>query len=100
MPDNDDGCSDPASGDELGTPHTTADNGLGDDFDDFEAEGDDDDFGDFDDNFEQPLAAPEPAESKLPSISKYPFVSSSKYISSLVRKRHICPVHSRGVNPA
>ncbi|KAL8917994.1 MAG: hypothetical protein Q9172_005602 [Xanthocarpia lactea] len=73
MPDNDDGCSDAPSSDELETPHTTADNGLGDDFDDFEAEGDDDDFGDFDDNFEQPLTAPEPAESKLPSISKYPF---------------------------
>ncbi|KAL8766507.1 MAG: hypothetical protein Q9209_006723 [Squamulea sp. 1 TL-2023] len=66
MPGNDDEVSDKAS-----------DDGLREEYNNFEAEDDDDDFGDFDDGFEQPTTAPEPARPELPSISKFPFVSST-----------------------
>lgn len=57
------------------------DDEMGNDFDDFEAGGEDEDFGDFDDGFEEPLAAPEPEPDKreVPVISKSPFVSSNEY---------------------
>lgn len=80
MPSNDDGASDGVSSDGQEPHHTTAGDGLGDDFDDFEAQGDDDDFGDFDDGFEQSSATPELAAPELPSFSKSPFVSSNTYI--------------------
>lgn len=100
MPSNDDGASDGASSDGQEAHHTTAGDGLGDDFDDFEAQGDDDDFGDFDDGFEQSSTAPELAAPELPSFSKSPFVSSNKYIWLLVEIRHIPPIHSEGFRPA
>ncbi|KAL8750608.1 MAG: hypothetical protein Q9199_006952 [Rusavskia elegans] len=73
MPSNDDGASDGVSSDGQEPHHTTAGDGLGDDFDDFEAQGDDDDFGDFDDGFELSSATPELAAPELPSFSKSPF---------------------------
>ncbi|KAL8735337.1 MAG: hypothetical protein Q9166_000882 [cf. Caloplaca sp. 2 TL-2023] len=77
MPDDNAEVSDEASGDELEPDHNIADNGLGDNFDETEAEGDDDDFGDFDDGFEQPPTEPEPSKPELPSISRYPFPTLS-----------------------
>ncbi|KAL8853558.1 MAG: hypothetical protein Q9221_001544 [Calogaya cf. arnoldii] len=77
MPSNDDGASDGASSDEQEPHHTTAGDGFGDDFVDFEAQGDDDDFGDFDDGFEQPSTAPEPAAPEMPSFPKSPFPALS-----------------------
>ncbi|KAI4205957.1 MAG: hypothetical protein LQ350_000142 [Teloschistes chrysophthalmus] len=51
------------------------DDEFGDDFDDFEAGGEDEDFGDFDDGFEEPPAAPKPEPDKreAPAISTSPF---------------------------
>ncbi|KAL8665593.1 MAG: hypothetical protein Q9202_002097 [Teloschistes flavicans] len=48
------------------------DDEMGNDFDDFEAGGEDEDFGDFDDGFEEPLAAPEPEPDKR-EVPKSPF---------------------------
>ncbi|KAL8781685.1 MAG: hypothetical protein Q9213_005902 [Squamulea squamosa] len=62
MPGNDDESSDTAS-----------DDGRPEESNKFEAEDDDDDFGDFDDGFEQSTTAPEPVRPELPSISKFPF---------------------------
>ncbi|KAI4224449.1 MAG: hypothetical protein L6R36_004647 [Xanthoria steineri] len=73
MPSSDDDASDGASSDGQEPHHTIAGEGLGDDFDDFEAQGDDDDFGDFDDGFEQSSTVPEPAAPELPSVPKSPF---------------------------
>lgn len=60
------------------------DDEFGDDFDDFEAGGEDEDFGDFDDGFEEPPAAPKPEPDKreAPAISTSPFVSSNEYKAS------------------
>lgn len=100
MPSSDDDASDGASSDGQEPHHTTAGKGLGEDFDDFEAQGDDDDFGDFDDGFEQSSTVPEPAAPELPSLPKSPFVSSNKYKWFLFEIRHIPPARSEGFRPA
>lgn len=99
MPSSDDDASDGASSDGQEPHHTIAGEGLGDDFDDFEAQGDDDDFGDFDDGFEQSSTVPEPAAPELPSVPKSPFVSSNKYKWSLFEIRHIPPARSEVLPP-
>jgi hypothetical protein len=54
-----------------------SDGGFGDDFDDFEEGEEDAEFGDFDEGFQEPAAAPPPQES-LPTTPS--FVSSNLYI--------------------
>lgn len=100
MPGNDEALPEDPSADENEPDHTTADNEVGDDFDDFGAEGDDDDFGDFDDGFEQPSTESEPPRSELPLTSKSPFVSSCKYKASfpvMPSLCHIPPLSPRGL---
>ena len=56
--------------------------GFGDDFDDFEAGAGDDDFGDFDEGFQQPVEAEKSSPPKPPvTVPESPFVSRepSKY---------------------
>lgn len=66
---------------EPNNDYSAPDDEVGDEFDEFEAGGEDEDFGDFDDGFEEPPAAsePEPDKREVPAISKSPFVSSNKY---------------------
>ena len=53
------------------------DDGFGEDFDDFEAEAGDDDFGDFDEGFQQPVESEVPLSSKpTVTMTESPFVSS------------------------
>ena len=68
--------------------------GAGDDFDDFEAGAIDDDFGDFDEDFQQPLSPtnpdPEQASSDAAHVSyTSPFVS--RFTMKLMRMYHLMP---------
>lgn len=77
-----------------------ADEGFGDDFDEFEASAANDDFGDFDEGFEQPsISDEEPAEMDPPAPSVQslppwtsPFVSkiSMTFIASCTIKTDLC----------
>ena len=88
MPDEsfDDGSenSDP----EYKRDHEAFDEGVGDDFDDFEAGDEADDFGDFDDGFEQPSIESESTRPEPPPMMKTPYVSSSEYTTPIHRT---CP---------
>lgn len=74
--------------------------GFGDDFDDFEAGAVDEDFGDFDEGFEEPSSPqkhkPDPASSDQVHVSSIsPFVSRSNhriYPSSYMAACSHCPV--------
>ena len=90
MPSIDDGTS---SGHEREQHKISTGGGLDDDFDDFEAQVDDDDFGEFDEGFEQSSTAPEPAAPEMPSFPKSLFVSSTTYIWSSIGLRSTPPVH-------
>ncbi|KAL9633539.1 MAG: hypothetical protein Q9204_003349 [Flavoplaca sp. TL-2023a] len=90
MPSIDDGTS---SGDEREQHNISTGGGLDDDFDDFEAQVDDDDFGDFDEGFEQSSTATELAAPEIPLFPKSPFVSSTTYICSSIELRNTPPVH-------
>lgn len=68
--------------------------GAGDDFDDFESGAIDDDFGDFDEDFQQPLSPtnpdPEQASSDAAHVSyTSPFVS--RFTMKLMRMYHLMP---------
>lgn len=72
--------------------------GVGDDFDDFEAGADNDDFGDFDDGFEQaPTSDEEPAETDppAPSVQSLP-PSTSPFVSKTLPtvRLIVAPCHS------
>ena len=89
--------------DEVDTETDTGED-FGDDFDDFEAGAGDEDFGDFDEGFEQPSTTNEEpvetvssipsAQSLPPSVS--PFVSKTFVTIKLVALRHLhCSIHCR-----
>ena len=79
--------------------------GFGDDFDDFEAGAGDEDFGDFDEGFEQPSITNEEPVETVPSISSAqslpplasPFVSETLLtIKIVVAFHHLhCSIHYR-----
>lgn len=74
MPDDEDDSSDR----EAHHDPEAFEDGFGDDFDDFEAGGEAEDFGDFDDAFEQPLTEPEPPKLERSPNAETPYVSSGK----------------------
>lgn len=71
--------------------------GVGDDFDDFEAGAIDDDFGDFDEEFQQPPSPTKPDPERASSDAVHvsytsPFVS--RFIIKLMSLYHLCPHNS------
>lgn len=71
------------------------DDGFGDDFDDFEAGAEAEDFGDFDEGFEQPSADPDALpKPEPPPFSKAAFVSNSKYQLNFHQSSSLCVIFS------
>ncbi|KAL8903271.1 MAG: hypothetical protein Q9207_004040 [Kuettlingeria erythrocarpa] len=74
MPDDEDATGSSDSPEEPQDNAGAFDDGFGDDFDDFEAGAEAEDFGDFDEGFEQPSADPDaPPKPEFPPFSKAPF---------------------------
>ncbi len=95
MPDDEDATGSSDSQEEPQGNADALDDGFGDDFDDFEAGAEAEDFGDFDEGFEQPSADPDapPKTESLP-FSKAPFVSNSKYQLSFHQTLSLCVTFS------
>lgn len=92
MPEDDDSSGDDEIADFHGEPHhdpEASDNGFGNDFDDFESGGEAEDFGEFDDGFEEPSADPKPTRPEAPPIWKSPYVSNSEY-KTFPFQTHFC----------
>lgn len=84
-----------------------SDDGFGDDFDDFEAGAGDEDFGDFDAGFQQPVEAKEPAPPKPPiTVLESPFslldLSTISDLSDVLdsTKHHLDTLFPTTTNPA
>ena len=85
--DTDSGCDDSDDAHFRSDAHSQADRGVGDDFDEFEAGAENDDFGDFDDGFQQPAKSDEEREETEPSerpIKSIPPLTSP-FVSTLVQ---------------
>lgn len=85
MPDDEDASDDHRTSDSPDEPQhgpSAHDDGFGDDFDDFEAGAEAEDFGDFDDGFEQPAADPEPPRPEPPPVLRTAHVSNIKYTTA------------------
>ncbi|KAL8940899.1 MAG: hypothetical protein Q9216_002560 [Gyalolechia sp. 2 TL-2023] len=78
MPDDKDESSDH----EAHHVSETFEDGFGDDFDDFEAGGEADDFGDFDDAFEQPSTVPKPSDMEPPPNAETTYRTNTPSIGS------------------
>lgn len=93
MPDDEDasyapGFSDPQQEPQFDT--SASDDGFGDDFDDFEAGAEAEDFGDFDDGFGQPSGDPKPPKPEPPPFSNAVYVSNNTYRLAFHQASSIC----------